>query len=89
MFAHENNTPLERPELVAITENLRKIKKPLGNTDVIESCTRERANRKKVFLKLMNVTTFGSIAQRGSHRLQRHCIARSTLEKSFRQVFNL
>ena len=48
--AHEINTPLQRSKLVTTTENLIKINKNLlSNTDVIESCTRERANPKKKF----------------------------------------
>ena len=39
-------------------EDLVKIKKLLSNTDVIEACTRERANTKWKFYKLTNVTVF-------------------------------
>ena len=42
--AHENNTPLERFKLLATREDLTKIKNLLGNNDVIESCSWERAN---------------------------------------------
>ena len=48
-YAHEINTLLGRSKLVATTEDLTKIKNLLSNTDVIESCTRERANTKWKF----------------------------------------
>ena len=44
--AHENNTTLETCKFVATSEGLTKVKFLLSNSDVIESCTRERANTK-------------------------------------------
>ena len=54
-YAHENITLVERSKLVATTKDLTKIKNLLSNTDVIESCTRKRANTKRKFYKLTNV----------------------------------
>ena len=55
-YTHENITLLERSKFVATTGYLTKVKKPLSNTDVKESCTRERANTEWKFYKLTNVT---------------------------------
>ena len=57
-YAHENNTLMEKSKLVATTEDLTKINNLLSNTDVIESCTRERANTKWKFCQLTNVSIF-------------------------------
>ena len=51
-FEHEKTKVLERSKLVATTEDLSKIKNLLSNTDFIESCTRQRADRKWRFYKL-------------------------------------
>ena len=45
-YAHGKKTQLERRKLVPTTEDLTKIKNLLSNTDVIESCTGERAKTK-------------------------------------------
>ena len=41
-YAHENNTLLDRSKLVCTHEDLEKLKDFLNETDVIESCSRER-----------------------------------------------
>ena len=41
------------------------------------------------FLQADEINFFCSIIQRSSHWLQRHSIARATIENSFRQVFNI
>ena len=43
-YAHENNTLLDRSKLVCTHEDLAKLKDFLNQTDVIESCGRERMN---------------------------------------------
>ena len=45
---------------MAATEDLTKNKKLLSDTDVIESCTRERATAKCKFYKLTDVTFFAA-----------------------------
>ena len=52
---------MERSKLVATKEVLVKIKNVLSNTDVIEACTKERANTKWKFYKLTNVTVFAAL----------------------------
>ena len=59
-YAHENNTLLERSKLVVTTEDLTKIRNLLRQIDVIELCTRERANTIWKIDKLTNATTFAA-----------------------------
>ena len=60
-YAHENKTLLERYKLVATTEDLTIDKILLRYTDVIDSGTKERANRNWKFYKLANVTIFAAL----------------------------
>ena len=55
-YAHENNTLLDRSQLVCTKDDLTKLKNTVNQTDVIESCTRERMNTKWKFYKLTNLT---------------------------------
>ena len=45
-YAHENKTLLDRSQLVCTKDDLTKLKNIVNQTDVIESCTRERMNTK-------------------------------------------
>ena len=60
-YAHENNTLLDRSQLVCTKDDLTKLKNSLNQTDVIESCTRERVNTKWRFYKLTNLTVFAAL----------------------------
>ena len=44
-YAHQNNTLLDRSKFVCTHDDLAKLKDFLNNTDVIESCSRERMNK--------------------------------------------
>ena len=57
-YAHENNTLLDRSKIVCTHDDLAKFKDFLNETDVIESCRRERMNSKWRFYKLRNLTAF-------------------------------
>ena len=57
-YAHKNNTLLDRSKLVCTHDDLTKLKDFLNQTDVIESCSRERMNTKWRFYKLTNLTVF-------------------------------
>ena len=61
LFAHENNTLLDRSKLVCTHDDLAKLKVFLNKTDVIESCSRERMNTKWRFYKLTNLTVFAAL----------------------------
>ena len=60
-YAHENNTLLEQSKFVSNKDDMAKLKEILEKTDVIESCTRERSNRKWRFFKLTNLTIFAAL----------------------------
>ena len=60
-YAHENNTLLDRSKLVCTHDVLAKLKDFLNQTDVIESCSRERMNTKWRFYKLTNLTVFAAL----------------------------
>ena len=60
-YAHENNTLLDPSKLVCTLDNLAKLKDFLNKTDVIEPCSRERANTKWRFYKLTKLTVFAAL----------------------------
>ena len=60
-YAHENNTILDRFQLVCTREDLAKLKSFLNKTDVIESFSRERMNTNWRFYKLTNLTFFAAL----------------------------
>ena len=60
-YAHENNTPLEQSKLVSNKDDMAKLKEILKKTDVIESCTKERSNKKWRLFKLTNQTIFAAL----------------------------
>ena len=64
-YAQEHNTLLERSQIVATAEDLKKVKNQLSNIDVFESCTRERSNTKWIIYKLSNVTVFAALLKEG------------------------
>ena len=61
VYAHENNTLLDRSKLVSTHDDLAKLKDFLNQSDVIESCSRERTNTKWRFYKLTNLTVFAAL----------------------------
>ena len=61
-FAHENNTLLDRSKLVCTHDDLAKLKDFLNQTDVIESCSREKTNKKEV-LQVDKLTVFAALVK--------------------------
>ena len=59
--AHENNTLLDRSQLVFTRDDLAKLKDFLNKTDVIESCSREKLSTKWRFYNLTNLTVFAAL----------------------------
>ena len=57
----ENNTLLDRSKFVRSHDELAKLKDFLNKTDVIESCTREKMNKKWRFHKSTNLTVFAAL----------------------------
>ena len=60
-YAYESITLLDRSKLVCTHDDLAKLKDFLNQTDVIESCSREKMNTKWRFYKLTNLTVFAAL----------------------------
>ena len=60
-YAHENNTIMEKSKLVCTPDDIVNLKEKLQKMDIIDLCTRERANTKWKFYKLTNVTVFAAL----------------------------
>ena len=60
-YAHENNTVMEKSKLVCAPDDVANLKEKLQKMDIIDLCTRERANTKWKFHKLTNVTVFAAL----------------------------
>ena len=84
--AHEKNTPLVRSKLVCTRDDLAKLKDFLNNTDVIESCSRERLTTKWRFYKLTNLTVFCRPSQRCSYGVQGRSFTRTSFENLHNQL---
>ena len=59
--ARENNTNMERAKLGCKQVDMTNLKNRMQKMDIVEICTRERANTKWKFYKLTNSTVFASI----------------------------
>ena len=60
-YAHKNNTIMEKSKLVCTPDDKVNLKEKLQRMDIIDLCTRERANTKWKFYKLTNVTVFAAL----------------------------
>ena len=60
-YAHENNTIMEKSKLVCTPDDIVSLKEKIQKMDIIDLCTRERANTKWKFYKLTNVTVFAAL----------------------------
>ena len=60
-YAHQNNTIMERSKLVCTPDDIANLKEKLQKMDNIDLCTQERANTKRKFYKLTNVTVFAAL----------------------------
>ena len=97
-YAHENNTLLDRSQLVCTKDDLTKLKNIVNQIDVIESCTRERMNTKWKFYKLTNLTVFAALlkdipmgcrdAVLPDPLLKNHTVNCLTFEQNTRQPYN-
>ena len=59
-YAHENNTGMERAKLVCTQADMTNLRVRNQKMDIVDICTRERANTKRKFNKLTNLTFFAS-----------------------------
>ena len=60
-YAHENNTVMERSKLVCTQADMTNLKNRMQKMDIVDICTRERANTKWKLYKLTNLTIFASL----------------------------
>ena len=60
-YAHERITLLDRSKLVCTHDDLAELNDFLNNTDVKESCCREKKNTNWKFYKLTNLTFFAAL----------------------------
>ena len=60
-YAHENNSLIERAKLVCTKADMTNLKGRMQKLDIVEICTRERANTKWKFYKLTNLAVFASL----------------------------
>ena len=60
-YAHENNTIVETSKVVCTQVDLTNLKNRIQKLDIVDICTRERANTKWNFYKLTNLTLFASL----------------------------
>ena len=62
-YAHENNTLMEKSKLVCTPDDISNLKEKLQKMDIVDLCTRERANTKWKFYKLTNLTVFSALVK--------------------------
>ena len=60
-YAHENNTIIERAKLVCTQADMTNLKDRMQKMDIVDICTRERANTKWKFYKLTNLAIFAPL----------------------------
>ena len=98
IYTYENNTLLDRSKLVCTHDDMAKLKDFLNQTDVIESCSREKTNTKWRFYKLTNLIVFAALLKdvpMGCKNailpellFKNHTINCLTFEESTRQPYN-
>ena len=62
-YTHENNTVMKRSKLVWTSDDITNMKEKLQKMDIVDLCTRERANTKWKFYNLTNLTVFAALLQ--------------------------
>ena len=60
-YAHEDNTLMERSKLVCTPDDITNLKKKLQKMDIVDLCTRERADTKWKFYKLAKLKVFAAL----------------------------
>ena len=60
-YAHQNNTLLDRSKLVCTHDDLAELTDFFDQTNVIESCSREKMSTKWMFYKLTNLAVFAAL----------------------------
>ena len=60
-YARENNTIMERSKLASTQADMTNLEDRMQKVDIVDVCTRERANTMWKFFKLTNLTNFASL----------------------------
>ena len=60
-YTHENNTFMARSKLVCTPEDIANLEEKLQKTDIVDLCTREKANAKWKLYKPTNLTAFPAV----------------------------
>ena len=60
-YTHGNNTIMERCKLVCTPADMTNLQSRMQKMDIVDVCSRERANTKWKFYKLTNLTVFASL----------------------------
>ena len=60
-YAHENNTLMEMSKLVCTPDDIPNLIEKLQKMDIVDLCTRERANTNWKFCKLTSLTVFAAL----------------------------
>ena len=97
-FVHKNNALLDRSQLVCTKDDSTRLENIVNQTDVIESCTREKMNTKWKFYKLTNLTVFAALLKNfpmgcrdavfPDQLLRNHTVNCLTFEQNIRQPYN-
>ena len=97
-YAHENNTILEKSKLVCTPDDIDNLKEKIQKMDIIDLCTRERANTKWKFYKLTIATVFAALLKNvpmgckhtvlPEPLLKNHNVNCLTFEKNTRQPYD-
>ena len=97
-YAHENNTVMERSKLVCTQADMTNLKDRMQRIDIVDICTRERANTKWKFYELTNLTIFASLLKDvpmgckdtvlPEPLLKNHNVNCLTFERNTRQPYN-
>ena len=97
-YAHENNTVMERSNLVCTQADMTNLKDRMQKMDIVDICTREKANTKWKVYKLTNLTFFALLlidvpmgckdTVLSEPLLKNHNVNCLTFERNLRQPYN-
>ena len=97
-YPHENNTIMERSKLVCTQADMTNLENKMKKMGIVDICTGDRANTKRNFYRLTNLTIFASLlkdvlmgckeAVLPEPLLKNHNVNCLTSERKTRQPYN-
>ena len=69
LYAHKNSTVMESSKLVCTRADMTNLKDRMQRIDIVDICTRERANTKWNFLQTYKYNNFCFVTERCTHGL--------------------